>query len=109
MKKVPIEEVVKEMMVVETKLTRFLQLDHALTDHYRNTHKPLLDALKDVLEYAIILSKDYLGADYIRAFNSYPTDHCIQGWEKKLWMKTAVAGDKAREAIEAASFVKVEE
>jgi hypothetical protein len=57
----------------------------------------LLEACQDLLEYAVILS-----AEYLDNFASWPNNKAIQGWPKERWLKALDASRKARAAIAAA-------
>jgi hypothetical protein len=54
----------------------------------------LLEALKEILNEAIILSEDYL-----EIFRDKPDDATIQGWDKARWRRALVASKKARAII----------
>lgn len=54
----------------------------------------LVEALSELLEYAVIL-----GADYLDTFRDWPADATIQGWPKERWIRAREAEDKARAAL----------
>ena len=54
----------------------------------------LLEACKELLSEAVILSEDYL--EY---FNDYADDATIQGWDKARWKRALAAAKKAKDAI----------
>ena len=51
----------------------------------------LVEALRDLLGEAVILSRDYL-----KAFQTEPGDYCIQGWDKARWERALMAKEKAQ-------------
>jgi microsomal dipeptidase-like Zn-dependent dipeptidase len=55
------------------------------------------EALKELSESAVVLSRDYLSA-----FDSLKNNETIQGWPKSRWLKAIAAYDKAMAALEAA-------
>ena len=54
----------------------------------------LLEALQGLLIEAVVLSDGYLAA-----FESYPADATIQGWDKARWLRAADQAKRARAAI----------
>ncbi len=60
--------------------------------------KRLREALKGLLQEAIVLTDDYLSM-----FETYHDTHVIQGWDKARWVRVSQAARDAREALKEAS------
>ena len=54
----------------------------------------LLEACRELLSEAVILSEDYL-----ECFDDYADDAAIQGWDKARWKRALAAAKKAKAAI----------
>ena len=61
-------------------------------------NKRLREALKGLLQEAIVLTDDYLSM-----FETYHDTHVIQGWDKARWVRVSQAARDAREALKEAS------
>ena len=59
--------------------------------------KRLREALKGLLQEAIVLTDDYLSM-----FETYHDTHVIQGWDKARWVRVSQAARDAREALKEA-------
>ena len=57
-------------------------------------NKRLREALKGLLQEAIVLTDDYLSM-----FETYHDTHVIQGWDKARWVRVSQAARDAREAL----------
>ena len=57
----------------------------------------LMEAAEVFRKEAVVLS-----ADYLKAFESYRDDDCIQGWDKARWIRALDAEDQLKAAIDAA-------
>jgi len=57
----------------------------------------LREALKGLLDNAVVLSRDYL-----YTFREWPDNKEIQGWDKARWLRAADAADYARAVLEKA-------
>ena len=58
----------------------------------------LLEVLENLLDNAVILSREYL-----KSFEDYAEPSIIQGWDKARWLRAADAADQARAAIKKAT------
>jgi hypothetical protein len=61
-------------------------------------NRRLREALKGLLQEAIVLTDDYLSV-----FETYHDTHVIQGWDKARWVRVSQAARDAREALKEAS------
>ena len=67
-------------------------------DKLEAENKRLREALKGLLQEAIVLTDDYLSM-----FETYHDTHVIQGWDKARWVRVSQAARDAREALREAS------
>ena len=63
-------------------------------DRLRAENKRLREALKGLLQEAIVLTDDYLSM-----FETYHDTHVIQGWDKARWVRVSQTARDAREAL----------
>jgi len=66
------------------------------TTELEGENERLQAALKELLSEAVILSESYL-----EAFNAWPDDATIQGWDKARWKRALAAAKKARQVLNA--------